>query len=297
MLYSEILDMWIDEKRREIRTSSCKNYIYTIKNHIKPNLGHCEVNSITKDIIQKFIYLSSDKYKRETVINMTKVITQSLNYAVEQSYIKETPYRKIKIPKDKGVKEIKIFTEIEVEKILNSSIDYNDIKVIVIIAYRTGMRIGEILTLKWEDINFNHKFLTVRRTLSDYTKEGKPEVCDPKTKASRRRIDLDNLCMEILNHKEKISDSFIFCKENGSIYSRQYVSKSFRKMCNSAGVKYKSFHALRHTHASILLSRGIHPKIVQERLGHSKISTTMDTYSHLIPGMQQLVVNVFNEIN
>ena len=67
-------------------------------------------------------------------------------------------------------------------------------------------------------------------------------------------------------------------------------------MCKAASIPYRSFHALRHTHASILLSKGIHPKIVQERLGHSKISTTLDTYSHLIPGIQKVAVEVFDEI-
>lgn len=67
-------------------------------------------------------------------------------------------------------------------------------------------------------------------------------------------------------------------------------------MCKAADVPYHSFHALRHTHASILLSKNVHPKIVQERLGHAKISATLDTYSHLIPGMQQIAVDVFNHL-
>ena len=68
-------------------------------------------------------------------------------------------------------------------------------------------------------------------------------------------------------------------------------------MCKAENVTYHSFHSLRHTHASILLAANVHPKIVQERLGHAKISTTMDTYSHLIPGMQQVAVDVFNKLS
>lgn len=103
------------------------------------------------------------------------------------------------------------------------------------------------------------------------------------------------MCIKIFNETEHIGD-YVFCKTDGSIISRQCVSQSFKRMCNAANVKYRSFHSLRHTHASVLLANNIHPKIVQERLGHSKISTTMDTYSHLIPGMQALAVKVLNEI-
>lgn len=156
------------------------------------------------------------------------------------------------------------------------------------------MRIGEILALKWEDINFDQNFLTVKRTLSSYN-NGQSEICEPKTKCSRRRIDLDNVSMEILKNIDK-NGEYVFCKKDGSILSRQCIYQSFKRMCKAADVPYHSFHSLRHTHASILLSANVHPKIVQERLGHAKISTTLDTYSHLIPGIQQVAVKIFNDI-
>lgn len=157
------------------------------------------------------------------------------------------------------------------------------------------MRVGEILALKLEDINFEQNFLMVRRTLSSYD-NGIPEICEPKTKASRRRIDLDNVSMEIFRRIHKQNHEYVFCKQDGTILSRQCIQQSFKRMCNAANVSYRSFHSLRHTHASMLLANGVHPKIVQERLGHARISTTLDTYSHLIPGMQREAVKVFNKL-
>lgn len=119
MKYYELLNLWISEKKKEIRNSSYKNYIYTIKNRVIPKLGNLELTDITRNIIQEYIYSLSETLKEETVINITKVLSQSLLFAVENGYIIDTPYKRIKIPKDKELKEIKVFKSEEVEKILS----------------------------------------------------------------------------------------------------------------------------------------------------------------------------------
>lgn len=294
MLYKNLLLEWIEFKKLEIRNSSYNNYLYTIKNRIVPEFGDRDISEISRKELQNYIINQSCNLRKETILGITKVLSQSFKYAVEEGYILETPYKNIKIKKDNGVKEVKTFSQKDIKKILEVEGFTEQKKNIVNLAYRTGMRIGEILALKWEDINFEQKFITVRRTLSSYD-NGNPEICEPKTKQSRRRIDLDNIILESLN-STKQNNEYVYCKDDGSIYSRQYISKSFRKMCKSANVQYYSFHTLRHTHASVLLANGVHPKIVQERLGHAKISTTLDTYSHLIPGMQSVAVDIFNNI-
>lgn len=201
MLYSDILDLWIEEKHLEIRNSSYNNYLYTIKNRVKPELGSLSVDGISRKMLQDYIIRQSEKLKQETVINITSV---------------------------------KRFSEQK--------------KNIVNIAYRTGMRIGEILVLKWEDINFDQNLLTVKRTLSSYN-NGQAEICEPKTKGSRRRIDLDNNSMEILKNIDK-NGEYVFVKKDGSILSRQCIYQSFKRMCKTANVPYHSFHSLRHTHAT-----------------------------------------------
>ena len=150
------------------------------------------------------------------------------------------------------------------------------------------------MTLKWTDIDFQYKFIMVKRTFSKY-ENSKPVISDTKTKSSRRRIDLDDICIDILKNIEH-NGEFVFSKKDGSMISYTSITKHFKKMCELSGVKYRNFHTLRHTHASVLLSNGVHPKIVQERLGHSKISITLDTYSHLIPTLQSIAVDVFNNI-
>lgn len=294
MLYKDILLMWLEEKRIEVRNSTIQNYQRSIYKWIIPQIGLIDVENIAKNHLQDLINKFSSNHKQNTVINLTKPLSGSLIWAEENGYLKNNPWQGIKIPKDFSENEIKIFSQEEIKKLLTVK-GYQKVKKdMIILGYHTGMRIGEILSLKWEDVNFNEKFLTVRRTLSSYN-NGVPEILEPKTKKSKRRIDLDEATMKMLVGRYKGKDGYVFCKKNGEIYSRQAVN--IPRMCRNIGIEPRSFHALRHTHATILLSANVHPKIVQERLGHAKISTTLDTYSHLIPGMQQVAVDVFNKMN
>lgn len=292
MTYSELLDLWIEEKRMDVRNSTIQNYQYCIKNWINPILGNIEMKNLTRKVLQDFINSFSKTHKRNTVINITKPLSGSLKWAEENEYIEKSPWSGIRISQDFSEKEIKVFSQEEIDELLNTK-GYQVKKDMIVLGYRTGMRIGEILALKWEDINFSEGFLMVRRTLSGY-KNNQPEITVPKTRKSRRRIDLDKQTLGMLKKKYCGQDGYVFCKKDGTVYSRQAIN--IPRMCRNVGIEPRSFHALRHTHATILLAAGVHPKIVQERLGHAKICTTLDTYSHLIPGMQQVAVNVFNNI-
>lgn len=291
MLYKDVLNEWIECKKLEIRKSSIQNYLQCINNWIIPSLGNIPIQDITRVDLQNFVTGFAASHKHNTLINFTKPLSQSFKWAEENSYIKENPWNKVKIPKDFSEKEINVFLQEEIHKILSVALGYK--KDMILLGYRTGMRIGEILVLKWDDINFHDGFLTVRRTLSGYSNDALG-IAEPKTKKSRRRIDLDRVILEMLYNRYKSEEMYVFSKRNGSIYSRQSVN--LPKICKSIGIKPRSFHTLRHTHATILLAAGVHPKIVQERLGHSKISTTLDTYSHVIPGMQKAAVDVFNNM-
>lgn len=293
MLYKDILSIWLDEKKMEVRNSTIQNYQRCINRWIIPQMGFLNVEDITRSDLQNFILNFSSNHKQNTVINLTKPLSGSLIWSEENGYLKTNPWKGVKIPKDFSEREIKVFTNEEISLLLEAK-HYQQVKKdMIILGYRTGMRIGEILTLRWDDINFNEGFITVKRTLSGY-KNNVPEISEPKTRKSRRRIDLDKVTLKMLTKRKDNSEGYVFCKKDGSIYSRQAIN--LPRMCRSIGIEPRSFHSLRHTHATILLAAGIHPKIVQERLGHAKVSTTLDTYSHLIPGMQQVAVDVFNKI-
>ncbi len=162
----------------------------------------------------------------------------------------------------------------------------------------TGMRQGEVLGLKWKDVNLEAGKLQVRRTLS-FTKDG-PTFTAPKTVKSRRSVKLTAGAVKALRSHlqrqlkkiEKAGSLYqdtglVFAKEDGTpVRGNRLSDYSFKRLLWRAGLPHAvRFHNLRHTCATLLLSRGVPPKLVQELLGHAKIAITLDTYSHVLPGM------------
>ena len=291
MKYTEILSLWLEEKKQYVRNSTYCNYS-CLKTHVIEYFQEVDIEDITKKILADFMETMLSKMSPISCLNIQKILKQSFEYAVENEYIKENPYRKIRLPK-KDKKEVEVFSVEEMQKILATDVKEQYIN-IVEMAYHTGMRIGEIMVLKWEDIDFDNNFLSVKRTFSKYY-NSMPVIEKPKTKKSIRRIDLDKKCMSILRSITHNGD-YVFCGKAGKFLSYTIITKNFKLMCEKADVPYRCFHTLRHTHASILLANGVHPKVVQERLGHAKIGITLDTYSHLIPTMQQTAVKVLNRL-
>ena len=161
------------------------------------------------------------------------------------------------------------------------------------------MRLGEIFALKWTDINFDGQFISVQRTQS---RAGtKVEIKTTKSASGVRRIDIDTkLALHLLDMQARQSPSsqYVFSSPcDPELYRIPWnISVQLREMCQKAGIPERNFHTLRHTHASILLAHGKHPKMVQERLGHEDIRTTLMTYSHITPTVQKEAVEVFENL-
>lgn len=295
MTYEEAFNKWINQHSVTISKSTVYNYKKDSKYPII-YFGENDITKIKREDITKFVNeLILKGYSGSTILSIFKGVKSTFEWLVDNGYIKENPCYKILLPK-KNYKEINPFSIEEIQKILSVNMP-KWVKLAIEIAWRTGMRKGEIFALKWSDVDFENNFIQVKRTQSVYG--GKMEIKEPKTKSSKRRIMIDDYLLEILLENKKISNSeYVFSTSQGMPkIPFDLSSKRFKVVCKKAGVPKRRFHDLRHTHASILLSKGVHPKIVQERLGHSKISTTLDTYSHLVPGMQQEVVNIINKIN
>lgn len=289
----EVMVEWINFHSITVSAPTVLNYSRSI-NVLKNRIGEMDIEDITKNTIQElFVDSYNIGLSENTIINYSKPIRQALEYAVDKGYIEESPYKDIVMPKTER-EEINPFTEEEVKKLLSADMPiwFSDA---VQIAFRTGMRKGEIFALMKQDIDLKNAFLTIRYTQSK-TKEGYI-LKKPKTKASRRRISLDKTTLDILYRRYlKDNTDFIFTYSNGEMLIPTGINAMLDRKCKAAGIQKHSFHDLRHGHATYLLKNNVHPKIVQERLGHSSIKITLDTYSHLIPGLQNPAIEIINKL-
>ena len=166
------------------------------------------------------------------------------------------------------------------------------------------MRRGELLALHWSDVHLETATLQVKRTVSyvhpNDTQRHTYIETDPKTPSSRRNISLPQFVIDALKQhrtrqleqrlkvgKQWQEHDLIFCNSNGGYYNLSRLFIQFKRLLKEASLPDMRFHDLRHSAATILLSMGIHPKVVQELLGHSNVSITLNVYSHVLPGLQQ----------
>jgi integrase len=173
------------------------------------------------------------------------------------------------------------------------------VEALYVLAVHTGMRRGELLGLKWDDVDLEAATVRVRRTLTRTDNGRHLALGEPKTKKSRRTVRLTQKAVEVLkSHRarqaeEKLgigslyqNQGLVFAGEGGGLINPSNLrQRSFVPLLERAGLPRITFHDLRHTCASLLFQRNVHPKFVQELLGHTSVAITLDTYSHMLPGM------------
>lgn len=165
------------------------------------------------------------------------------------------------------------------------------------------MRRGEILGLRWTDVSLKERVIHIRQSVTKVS--GRDLIfLKPKTNSSIRPINIDEDVVAALKRRKSEQNqnkllfgskydnqhNLIFCKENGKPFLPQYATRQFNEIAKKVDLSHFRLHDLRHTHATLMLKAGVHPKIVQERLGHALITVTLDTYSHVIPSMQKEAV-------
>lgn len=295
-LYSDILTAWLNEHKMRIMESTAYNYFRAIP-YVQQYFQGMHVKDIASEDIYEYV-----KCLKQSNLSITstrlycKVIQMSLNYAVKYHYIYYNPASDVSMP-GRSRAEVRPFLESEIPLLLTTP-GLKWVKDGIVIAYRTGMRPGEVYGLKWTDINFDQRFISVQRTIS--RANSKAILKSTKTAAGVRRIDIDSKLIAHLRAMQTETDGdFVFAGTQRSRYAYRVpwnVSRLLKEMCKRVGIPPRNFYSLRHTHATILLAHGVHPKIVQERLGHSSINITMEVYSHVAPTMQRDAVKVMEDI-
>jgi integrase len=291
-------ERWLKD-RTNISESTRDLYRSYLKTHIDPALGHYQLSKLTPQLIQTFVKELKDKgLADETVKRIYSAVHTSLNAAVKMEIINKNVADKIEKPRVIRV-ERKIWSEHSMRNFIEQTRGKTRYWIAIFLAVMTGMRQGEILGLKWSDIDFDKKVLYVRRGL----KKDKTGFTDLKTDKSRRTISLSPTTIRILDQqKSKVliekehlgseyqDDDLVVCSSKGTPARATKILHAWNRLCEKfkpTEEPHMTFHDLRHQSASLLLNDGISIRIVSERLGHSNVSTTMNIYSHLLPDAQQ----------
>ena len=298
---------WLDRYKKDIvKRTTYDSYLLNVETHVAgTKLGNTELCNLNTDVLQRFYVsklrgLEGNKVlSRRTVEYLKTIIGGALKQAYKNELIKKN-YNDFTVLPKAEVKEIEPLTIDEVQKVLKAA-EGTPMYALIVLDIFTGMRKGEILGLQWEYVDFENKCLYVRKNLcrvkSDVSVSGRKTefiLMSPKTKKSNRTIPLTDEVIHVLKQhktqqnitKMKYRDVYqdndvVFAKWDGTFENPREVLRRFHNIVEKAGVRKCRFHDLRHTFASILLNEGESMKNIQELLGHSTITTTMDVYSHI----------------
>lgn len=307
MNFGEYLDFWLKNSCKDkLSINTYEEYELKVNKHIKPYLGNTKLDKLKPLQIQNFYTLKMEKGLSErTIISFHKIIHRALEQAVKWQIISINVSNGVDKPKAKKRKN-QVLNEKEVKELLEKAKNTR-LYIPIVLGTYTGMRRGEILGLTWDNIDLIKGSIVVEKTLSS-TKKGLVFTAT-KTETSNRRIAISKNVIEALKRnrinqqKNKMrlgnlykDNNLVCCKENGEFLNPKNFSRDFHNLVVNSKIKNIRFHDLRHTHASLLVKLGVHPKEISTRLGHSDISITMNLYSHIYEETDQETANVFEKL-
>jgi len=322
------LNRWIEEYVvNNVKTSTRISYEGIVKHQLIPRIGKLKLCELKKtDIENMYSQLlvngradGKGGLNIKTIENVALCLHKALQTALEHEYILKNPADSAKVPTLKRInatkKEIEILTKDE-QKALVAVCDYSAYGMGIITALNTGVRLGELLGLTWQDVDFDKKTISISKQVSrlhDYSSNAKAKTKlgiqkDTKTSASTRIISMNNYLVErLLKYKEMQEENIkkwgkayqnlnmVFAREDGFYIDPSTFRDKYLKMLQIAGLKHYKFHALRHTFATRALEAGIDVKVVSKILGHAGVQITMDTYMHVLPELQSEAMNKIAE--
>ena len=298
----ELLDDWLkDYAKPNTRTKTYEGHEMKVRVHLKPALGSIQLHKLQPSHIQTYM---TDKLEsglsNRTVKSHYTVLSTAIKYGVGLQKVGRNVCHSVKPPKVLTT-EMNPLDEYQVNDLLDAVKEHRFYNLFHL-AVNTGMRRSELLGLRWKDVDDLNVYVT---QVLHHNKGGEIVIEEPKTKHSKRRLDIDpSTALELLKYRQwKESNNgvcgdndLIFMDLDGKLFSPSSVYRTFKNTLAQLSIEDVRFHDLRHTHASLMLKQNTNPKIIQERLGHSSIMITMDTYGHLMPNMQKDAVLNFADL-
>lgn len=303
----DFMKEWFNERKANVEQETFERDYGLFRNHISKELGNLVIQKISPIMMQKLINKLSENLSPSTVRIIYSLLNQVFLRAVTFKIIKNNPIIGVTLPKSKkqqvnvwDEKTIKTF----IDKAKNLKIGHRYYRGFVV-ALLTGMRRGEILGLRWSDVDLENGYIYVRQIVSSQSTRIKDRT---KTESGTRIIAIPKFLVEILNDQKVLIDSeksrlgkdyndmdLVICTPKGTAICPKNFYRTFKEVCKRLDLPVIRFHDLRHSHATMLISQNVNPKIISERLGHSDIGVTLNIYSHVLPSMQKEVANTIDK--
>lgn len=309
---SDWIEFWLDTyKKPSIKPTTYDMYRGNLERYIKPQIGHYKLDKLNPIIIQKFINDISEKglntkngLSQSSIKKVFITLSQACKQAVAVNILYQNPCNSVQLPK-KPAREATAFSVDEQNKFLSFCNGNSTFENLFIFAFNTGMRLGEMLALTWDDIDTETKMINIRKTLSivnnyDDSEKKSRMIISPTTKTSSgmREVPLNKKALEVIcNQKNRnTTDSpFIFFSATGTVPSKRSIYRAFKNILQKANIQtHLTVHSMRHSFATRLLEKGADIKTVSELLGHKSIQITFDIYGHVSSELKKNTISLLD---
>lgn len=292
----EYLDRWRSEVvKYQVRESTFETQGYIIEKHIKPTLGEVLLTKLTPSHLQNLIAQKLEEgYSRRTVKFIHTIMNQMLTQAKSWGLVGTNIAEVVAVPKEVK-KPFEVLTQEQVNHFLDV-VKTDRLYPLYVVLLSTGLRRGEALGLKWENVDLENGVLSVKGIITNV--RGKTTYGEPKTPASRRLVGIPEYTRKLLIELKRNSESeFVFCTSRGTPYNPSNILKYFKKSAEKAGLPAETnIHSLRHFFTSYALSQNVPIRDVQATLGHTDPKFTLSVYSHIMQGSHTRTAEKMNDL-
>ena len=302
LLLKDWLDQWFqDYCVGHLEKTTLASYRDKIDHYIVPVIGDIPIGRLTGQEVQQWINqiterspASGRRISPKSVRNALLVLRPALEMAFDLHLIRENPAARVVLPKRTRFKPT-IYADEDIQKLLTVA-HGTDLYFPLLLDLFTGMRRGELIALRWEDIDFESKKLHVRHSI--VAVQGVPEMKGPKTEAGKRDIALSDKIIQLLlqRRQEFPNTEYVVCQPDGKPYTPDAFSRKFQRFLQRNHLPHIRLHDIRHASATMMIEHGVDIKTVQSRLGHSDISTTLNIYSHMTEKMNRNAADKLDEV-
>lgn len=294
--YGQLLDDWLHSSKITVKDSTYARYAHLIQKHIKPHLGNLQLSQLTSQIIEEFIAVKLRTGRLDgrgglapkTVTDIFTVIKSTIEYAKCNNYDICCSLKKLSIKKDDV--EMRVLTHAEQAALVRTILNDMDLyKFGVLLSLYTGIRIGELCALKWEDMCLSDSVLKIRKTMQRIQEtdssaisiyKTKVIITAPKSKSSIRSIPLPSFIYDIARQFAASPQAFILTGNSKHFVEPRTMQNHFKSLVAESGIEKANFHALRHTFATRCVEVGFEIKSLSEILGHANVNITLNRYVH-----------------